>query len=67
MCVRERGTDAQAEVTIEVQHQGQMYRGRAVSTDSIEASAKAFLVAINRIASVPQAAERLLPTAPLPV
>jgi 2-isopropylmalate synthase len=44
------GKDAQAEVTIEVEHQGQVYRGRAVSTDSIEASARAFLVAINRIA-----------------
>jgi 2-isopropylmalate synthase len=45
------GKDAQGDVTIEVEYQGQLYRGRAVSTDSIEASAKAFLVAINRIAA----------------
>jgi 2-isopropylmalate synthase len=45
------GKDAQADVTVEVEYQGQLYRGRAVSTDSIEASARAFLVAINRIAA----------------
>lgn len=47
------GKDAQGEVMVQLQHQGQIYRGRAVSTDSIEASAKAFLNAINRIATVP--------------
>ena len=45
------GKDAQAEVTVEVAHRGQIYRGRGVSTDSIEASAKAFLNAINRVAA----------------
>ncbi|MEX2559899.1 MAG: alpha-isopropylmalate synthase regulatory domain-containing protein, partial [Pirellulales bacterium] len=45
------GKDAQGEVTVEVEHQGQMFRGRGVSTDSVEASAKAFLNAINRIAA----------------
>jgi 2-isopropylmalate synthase len=45
------GKDAQAEVTVEVEHRGQIHRGRGVSTDSIEASAKAFLNAINRIAA----------------
>ena len=45
------GKDAQGEVVVEVEHEGQMYRGRGVSTDSVEASAKAFLGAINRIAS----------------
>ncbi len=43
------GKDAQAEVTVEVVYRGQVYRGRGVSTDSVEASAKAFLAAINRI------------------
>ncbi|HWB01173.1 MAG TPA: 2-isopropylmalate synthase [Pirellulales bacterium] len=43
------GKDAMGEVTVEVEHDGQLYRGRGVSTDSIEASAKAFLNAINRI------------------
>jgi 2-isopropylmalate synthase len=43
------GKDAQGEVTVELEHGGHVYRGRGVSTDSIEASAKAFLNAINRI------------------
>ncbi|HEV3025877.1 MAG TPA: alpha-isopropylmalate synthase regulatory domain-containing protein, partial [Pirellulales bacterium] len=45
------GKDAQAEVTVEVEHGGRPYRGRGVSTDSVEASAKAFLNAINRVAA----------------
>lgn len=44
------GKDAQGEVNVEVEHQGQVYRGRGVSTDSVEASGRAFLNAINRIA-----------------
>src|SRR5262249_55406468 len=43
------GKDAQAEVTVQVDYHGKVYRGRGVSTDSIEASAKAFLNAINRV------------------
>lgn len=43
------GKDAQGESTVEVEHQGQMYRGRGVSTDTVEASTRAFLNAINRI------------------
>ena len=43
------GKDAQAEVTVELEHFGRPYRGRGVSTDSVEASGKAFLTAINRI------------------
>lgn len=43
------GKDAQAEVTVEVEHHQQTYRGRGVSTDSLEASAMAFLDAINRV------------------
>jgi 2-isopropylmalate synthase len=45
------GKDAQGEVTVEVEHNGHTYRGRGVSTDSVEASAKAFLNAINRVAA----------------
>jgi 2-isopropylmalate synthase len=44
------GKDAQAEVTVELDYAGQQQRGRGVSTDSLEASAKAFLAAINRFA-----------------
>ena len=45
------GKDAQAEVNVELEHGGRLHRGRGVSTDSLEASAKAFLNAINRIAA----------------
>ncbi len=44
------GKDAQAEVNVELEHNEQLHRGRGVSTDSLEASARAFLNAINRIA-----------------
>ncbi|MCG8583481.1 MAG: 2-isopropylmalate synthase [Pirellulales bacterium] len=46
------GKDAQAEVRVELEHDGQIYRGRGVSTDSVEASAQAFLNGINRIAGL---------------
>jgi 2-isopropylmalate synthase len=40
--------DAQGEAQIEAEHNGRILRGRAVSTDIIEASALAFLQVINR-------------------
>ncbi|MFT5522225.1 MAG: 2-isopropylmalate synthase [Pirellulaceae bacterium] len=43
------GRDAQAEATLEVEHKGQTYRGRGVSTDTVEATVKAILDAVNRI------------------
>jgi 2-isopropylmalate synthase len=43
------GEDAQGEAQIEAEHNGRVVRGRAVSTDIIEASALAFLQVINRI------------------
>jgi len=45
------GHDAQADVTLEIEHEGKTYRGRGVSTDSVEATVKALLNAANRIAS----------------
>jgi 2-isopropylmalate synthase len=45
------GKDAQAEVNVELEYGGRLHRGRGVSTDSLEASAKAFLNAINRISA----------------
>jgi 2-isopropylmalate synthase len=42
------GKDALGEVTVEVEFNGTRLRARAVSTDVIEASAKAYLNAINR-------------------
>ena len=44
-----RGKDAQGESTVEAEYQGSIYRGRGVSTDTVEASALAFLNAINRV------------------
>jgi 2-isopropylmalate synthase len=46
------GKDAQGEAMVQVEHEGRVYRGRGVSTDSVEASAKAFLNAINRIVAL---------------
>jgi 2-isopropylmalate synthase len=46
-----RGKDAQGESTIEAEHQGRIYRGRGVSTDTVEAATLAFLNAVNRAAS----------------
>jgi 2-isopropylmalate synthase len=42
------GEDAQGEAQVEAEHHGRTLRGRAVSTDIIEASALAFLQVINR-------------------
>jgi 2-isopropylmalate synthase len=53
------GKDAQGESTIEVEHQGRSYRGRGVSTDTVEAATLAFVNAINRVAaSTGQARDR---------
>jgi 2-isopropylmalate synthase len=42
------GTDALGDVTVHVDVEGDRYTGRGVSTDVVEASARAFLNAINR-------------------
>jgi 2-isopropylmalate synthase len=43
-----RGQDAQGESTIEVERNGRVFRGRGVSTDTVEAATLAFLNAVNR-------------------
>ncbi|MHC4139400.1 MAG: alpha-isopropylmalate synthase regulatory domain-containing protein, partial [Planctomycetota bacterium] len=45
------GKDALGEASVDVEVEGNTYRGRAVSTDTIEASAKAYLNAINKVAT----------------
>ncbi len=45
------GKDAQGEVSLGVEHNGRVHRGRGVSTDIVEASALAFLHVINRTAT----------------
>jgi 2-isopropylmalate synthase len=44
------GEDAQGEVSVEAEHDGRTLRGQGTSTDIIEASARAFLNVVNRIA-----------------
>ena len=48
------GKDAQGEVSLIVEHAKQRYAGHGSSTDIIEASAKAFLSAINKIVLIKQ-------------
>ena len=43
-----RGKSALGEVTLRLQHDGAIYAGRGISTDTIEASAKAYLEALNQ-------------------
>ncbi len=43
------GREAQGEATVELTHTDRKVRGRGFSTDILEASAKAYLAAINRI------------------
>ena len=47
--VRAVGEDAQGEAYIEVEGDGQRVRARAVSTDIVEASARAFVKALNQL------------------
>lgn len=42
------GEDAQGEASVEIVYQGRRYHGKAVSTDVIEASALAYLKALNK-------------------
>ena len=46
------GKDAQGEAVVELKHTDKKVRGRGVSTDILEAAAKAYLVAINRIRTI---------------
>ena len=47
-----KGKEAQGEVQIELNHSGKIVRGRGLSTDILEASALAYLAAINRLKSI---------------
>jgi len=44
-----KGKEALGEVQIELEHNGRKIRGRGISTDILEASAMAYLAAINRL------------------
>jgi 2-isopropylmalate synthase len=47
-----KGKEALGEVQIELEHEGRKIRARGLSTDILEASARAFLGAINRLRSL---------------
>jgi 2-isopropylmalate synthase len=47
-----RGKEALGEANVEVEHNGRKIRGRGLSTDVLEASALAYLAAINRLRSL---------------
>lgn len=57
------GEDAQGEVVIDAEHAGRRFHGRAVGTDIVEASARAFIDIINRIARIAGAATGSTPRA----
>lgn len=42
------GEDAQGDVALAIEHQGRHYHGSGLSTDVVEASARAFIQAVNR-------------------
>ena len=52
------GEDAQGEALLTVEHNGRSYRGSGVSTNIVEAAARAYLEVINRIESTRATAER---------
>ena len=47
-----RGKDALGEVSVKVRHRDRQVTGRGLSTDVVEAAAKAYLAAINRIRTI---------------
>jgi 2-isopropylmalate synthase len=47
------GTDALGDVTVQVESAGTRVTGRGVATDIVEASARAFLQAVNKLVRTP--------------
>ena len=54
------GTEAMGEVTVQLEEAGRKVVGRGASTDVIEASAKAYIDGLNKLASLDSSARRLL-------
>lgn len=52
------GKEAQGEASVKIRHRDRTVRGRGLSTDVIEAAAKAYLAAINRIKVASEAVEK---------
>ena len=56
------GADAQGSVVVTFRHGGSSYRGHGVSTDTVEASARALLDALNRVPAIAGHAPSTPPT-----
>jgi 2-isopropylmalate synthase len=56
------GHDALGEVNLSVEHAGQTFRGRGVSTDTVESTVQAILSAVNRIVLTQGGGAGLKPT-----
>jgi 2-isopropylmalate synthase len=52
------GTEALGEVTVQVEEQGLRVVGRGASTDVVEASARAFIDGLNKLASLRSRGEK---------
>jgi len=52
------GEDAQGEALLTVEHHGRTYRGTGISTNILEAAARAYLEVINRIEASKAGADR---------
>ena len=52
------GEDAQGEALLTVEHNGRTYRGAGISTNILEAAARAYLEVINRIEATNTNADR---------
>ena len=56
-----KGKEALGEAQVEFDHSGRKIRGRGLSTDILEASALAYLAAINRLRSFSNREARVMP------
>jgi 2-isopropylmalate synthase len=52
------GSDALGDVTVQVEHDGVRVTGRGVATDIVEASARAYLQAVNKLVRGAPGADR---------
>jgi 2-isopropylmalate synthase len=43
------GTDAQAEVSVRLEHEGRVFTGQSADVDTIVASARAYITALNKL------------------
>ena len=59
------GEDAQGEALLTVEHNGRTYRGAGISTNILEAAARAYLEVINRIEAANASADQAVKGAAL--